>query len=197
MSVQYSPRRNQLGMALVSSLLLLVVVTILALSMFRSFGLQEKIAGNVREKQRALHAAESAQQFGEWWLSNNSSTAPTVCNSLLNGNLGQGQICSNRLTLTVPGGNVTAVPWQSGGTDIGVTYKQSTAGDTMNVTTTAAKDTYYAVPRFYISDLGVSADGSGEVYQVDAAGYGGNADTVAVGESTVAVKSGITNRGGP
>ncbi len=32
--------------------LLLVVVTIIALSMFRSFGIQEKIAGNMREKQR-------------------------------------------------------------------------------------------------------------------------------------------------
>lgn len=197
MSAQRSRRPKQHGMALVSSLLLLVVVTILALSMFRSFGLQEKIAANVREKQRALHAAESAQQFGEWWLANNSSTAWTVCNALLDGNLNQGQICSNRLALAVPAGNVTAVPWQSGGTDIGVTFKQSTAANTMNVSTTTAKDTYYAAPRFYISHLGASADGSGEVYQVDAAGYGGNADTVAVVESTVAIKTGVTNRGGP
>ncbi|MGB6309570.1 MAG: PilX N-terminal domain-containing pilus assembly protein, partial [Steroidobacteraceae bacterium] len=56
-----------------SSLLLLLVVTIIALSMFRSFGIQEKIAGNMREKQRALQAATSAQQYAETWLLNNSS----------------------------------------------------------------------------------------------------------------------------
>ena len=38
--------------------------------MFRSFGMQEKIAGNMREKQRALQAAVSAEQYAEWWLSN-------------------------------------------------------------------------------------------------------------------------------
>ena len=62
-------------MALVTSLLLLVIITILALSMFRSFGTQEKIAGNLREKERALHAAASAQQYAEWWLLQGSNTA--------------------------------------------------------------------------------------------------------------------------
>ena len=37
----------QRGMVLVSSLLLLVVVTILAIGLFRSFGLDEKIAGSI------------------------------------------------------------------------------------------------------------------------------------------------------
>ena len=57
--------RRQHGMALISGLLVLVVVTILAVSMFRSFGMQARIAGNTREKQRALHAAESAQEYAE------------------------------------------------------------------------------------------------------------------------------------
>ena len=38
-------RHLQRGVVLVSSLLLLLVVTIMALSMFRSFGIQEKVAG--------------------------------------------------------------------------------------------------------------------------------------------------------
>ena len=60
-------------MVLVSSLLLLIVVTIIALSMFRSFGIQEKIAGNMREKQRALQAAVSAEVYAEVWLQSNGS----------------------------------------------------------------------------------------------------------------------------
>ncbi len=68
----------QKGMVLVSSLLLLIVVTLIAISMFRSFGIQEKIAGNMREKQRAVQAAVSAQTFAENWLENNSAgTAST------------------------------------------------------------------------------------------------------------------------
>ena len=38
------------GMALISAILLLLVLTILSVGMFRSFGLQERIAGNTREK---------------------------------------------------------------------------------------------------------------------------------------------------
>ncbi|TLY57153.1 MAG: hypothetical protein E6K52_15000 [Gammaproteobacteria bacterium] len=37
--------------------------------------------------------------------------------------------------------------------------------------------------------------GQGEVFQVDATGYGGNQNSVAVVESTVAVKPGVVDRG--
>src|SRR5271170_6586387 len=93
-------RSEQRGVVLVSSLLLLLVVTIIALAMFRSFGIQERIAGNMREKQRALQAAVSAQTYAEQWLIGNAATsAPVVCNALLNANALQGQICSNQLWL--------------------------------------------------------------------------------------------------
>ena len=56
MSAQlHSSRPRQRGLVLVSSLLLLLVITILALAMFRSTGLSEKISGNMRETERALH----------------------------------------------------------------------------------------------------------------------------------------------
>ncbi len=86
------------GMALISSLLLLLIITILALSMFRSFGSQEKIAGNLREKERALHAAESVQQYAEWWLTQPAAAAtpPVSCAAgpALNANAGLVQICT-------------------------------------------------------------------------------------------------------
>jgi type IV pilus assembly protein PilX len=177
-------------MALVSAMLLLAVVTILALGMFRSFGVQERIAGNLREKQRALHAAESAQQYAEFWLSSagNAAASTVTCDSVLSANLNQGQICSNTLS------SVTNPPLQVGGADVGVTYNP---GNGMTVTTTSARETYYKVPRFYIAYAGLSADGLGEVYQIDAVGYGSTASAVAVVESTYLVKSGVVDRGGP
>jgi type IV pilus assembly protein PilX len=190
----YGVRIDQRGVVLVSSLLLLLVVTIMALSMFRSFGIQEKIAGNMREKQRALQAAESAQVYAEQWLITNSATVPVVCaGPLLNANIGQGQICSNKLWTVVP--NVAVVPWQIvAGVNVGVTYTPTG----MNVGA-ASINSYSSAPSFYISDAGASADASvpGEVFQVDAVGYGGNGNTAAVVESTFAVYSSSSNRGGP
>ena len=194
-------RTAQRGIVLVSSLLLLLVVTIIALSMFRSFGIQEKIAGNMREKQRALQAAVSAQQYAEYWLSTSGTgTPPVACAALLNGNLNQGQICSNKLPTVVA--NVTNVPWLAGAVPVGVTYTPT--GMQISSTTTAAANTilnptYFSAPTFYISDMGTSADPSipGEIYQVDAVGYGGNSNTAAVVESTYAVYTSSACRGCP
>jgi type IV pilus assembly protein PilX len=188
--------RSQRGVVLITSMLLLLVVTIMALAMFRSFGIQEKIAGNMREKQRALQAAVSAQTYAEQWLIGNAATsAPVVCAPpLLSANLSQGQICSNQLWLNVV--SVTTVPWQIGG-NVGVTYTPPgmTVGAASAGNLTA---TYATAPTFYISDAGASADPNvpGEVYQVDAVGYGGNSNTAAVVESTYAVYSSSNNRGG-
>ena len=130
----YRARCAQRGMVLISSLLLLLVVTIIALSMFRSFGIQEKIAGNIREKQRALSAAVLAEEYAENWLDNgaNSTSAAVDCTTLLNANVGQGQICSNKLPLVVT--DLTNVPWTIAGVPVGVSYLPLT----MQVSTTTA-----------------------------------------------------------
>jgi type IV pilus assembly protein PilX len=188
---------------LVSSLLLLLVVTIVALSMFRSFGIQEKIAGNMREKQRALQAAVTAQQFAEIWLSNNAASTPSAaCTALMSGNTNQGQICSNQLSnLSIFPNGVTTVPWRINGANVGVTFTPPgmSIGSTTTTANTILNPSYASAPTFYISDLGVSAEGStpGEIYQIDAVGYGGNSNTVAVVESTYVVSTSSVNVGGP
>ena len=186
------PSLAERGFVMVSSLLLLVVVTIIAISMFRSFGIEEKIAGNMREKHRALHAAESAQQYAEWWLTSGENINQVFnCNALQNANLNQGQVCLNALPTVVA--DVTAVPWQIAGADVGVDYTPPT----MNVAATSAVGTYFQTPRFYISLLGASASGQGTVYQIDAVGYGGTANAVAVVESTYLVAAGVKDLGAP
>ena len=183
--------RGRRGFVLVSSLLLLIVVTIIALSMFRSFGIQEKIAGNVREKHRALQSAQTAEQFAETWLVSNSATSATVtCGTgLRHGYLGQVQICTPASDLvTLTGNSVTTVPWQAGSVDVGSDYLPTGQNATMSISTTGGtqtQPTYYAAPRFYITDLGKSASaGQRELYKIDAIGYGGSGDAVAVVEAT-------------
>ena len=70
------PARHK-GMALITGLLLLLVVTIIAVSMFRGYGVEEQIAGNTREKQRSLNGAISAEQYAEWWLTSGQAPAAT------------------------------------------------------------------------------------------------------------------------
>ncbi len=178
--------RRERGMALITSLLLLLIITILALSMFRGFGSQEKIAGNLREKARAVHAAESAQQYAEWWLlqGNNAAIGSGTCSApLVNANLGQGEICNQPLASAVD------VPW-----NIGVTYTLPNMNVTpanAPLTVNVSNEPYYAAPGFYIEDLGTAADLAGEAYRIDAYGYGGSATTVAIVESTYEVSQGV------
>lgn len=189
-SLQHRPSAVQRGLVLVSSLLLLLVVTILAVSMFRSFGLQEKIAGNLREKERALHAAQTAQQYAEQWLlGSGNATTGINCTTLLDANSGQGQVCSNILAAA----NVANVPWKSGTADVGVTYKPF---DSSLLSTSGGAGTYYAAPRFYISYLSLAPGGQGSIYQIDAMSYGGSANAVAVVESTFMVSTGVKDLGG-
>src|SRR5882757_52750 len=114
---------SQHGMALISGLLLLLVATILAMSMFRSYGTQQKIAGNVREKHRAVSAAVSAQQYAEYWLSNNTPPPAVDCTGMKV--LPVPQVCSNSP-------DFTSVPWILGTQPVGVTFNNFNATAVVN-----------------------------------------------------------------
>lgn len=177
---------RQRGLVLVTTLLLLVVVTLLAVGMFRSFGLDEKIAGNVRDKQLALQAAESAENYAEYWLASGNGTSAVTCSAMVAASVGQ--VCSNTLPSVVA--NVAVVPWQIAGANVGVYYIPTG----MNVTSTEANNTYYSRPVFYISYLG--AVSGANIYQIDAVGYGGSPNTTAIVESTYMVSTATKDLGG-
>jgi type IV pilus assembly protein PilX len=168
-------RSAQKGMALITGMLLLVVVTVLAMSMFRGYGTQQKIAGNVREKNRAVSAAVSAQQYAEHWLHIATSIPAGVdCSGISVSPIAQ--VCSNSPDFTV-------APWTLNAQPVGVRFDNFNSMTTVN-RNNPANGTYYSTPMFYITDLGTPPSGVGEVYQIDAIGWGGTADTVAVVEST-------------
>lgn len=175
------------GMVLVTSLLLLVVVTILAVGMFRSFGVDEKIAGNVREKQKALNAAEAAEQNAESWLSQGLNTGAITCAAMVPASAGQ--VCNN--TLASLNMNPAVVPWQIAGAPVGVRYTPSDGTHTM---TTSGPGSYSQLPAYYIGLLGsVTANRiTTTYYQIDAVGYGSSPDTAAVVEATYTTTSSTT-----
>ncbi len=60
--------RRQRGVALVMAMVFLMILTIIGVTVMSSTALQEKMAGNVQDKNLAFQAAESALRLGEQYL---------------------------------------------------------------------------------------------------------------------------------
>ena len=164
---------KQKGFVLIASLLIMVVLTILALSMFRSFGLQELMAGNMREKSRAIDAAQAAINYAEFWLAKGNASTGSTCSA--SATVNQPVVCSN----APPGSYLTTLPWA-----FGVNY---TPGG-MQTNSNGGANNYYTNPRYYIQYLGTYPNGL--MYRITALGYGGNSNAVAVLQSMYQVPSG-------
>lgn len=183
MSTPRHPPLRQRGIALITSLLMLIVMTLLALSMFRSFGLQEKIAGNTREKQRSLQAAESALQYGEWWLSQGNGGTGVNCTTVYSANtVANMKTCTNALA------NPTTLPWSARGDYLPPNMTATSGGGVVSTGANAGDINYAAKPSLYISYLGLDPTGQSQLYQVTGAGYGGSANGASVVRSTYAIR---------
>jgi type IV pilus assembly protein PilX len=178
----------------VVSLVVMLLMAIIALSLLGSNTIQELLAGNLSEKTRALQAANSALNYGEAWVAQNpsagipctagtTSTTPVVCDA---NSPAPGTLAPNDLTLPT-----------SSGTAIGNVYQP--AG--MVASTSGGANTVYQLPRYYIQYVGLVADSNGTVdgtlYKITAAGYGGNANAVAIVQAYYRVYSPSTNVMGP
>jgi type IV pilus assembly protein PilX len=176
---------TQRGAALVIAMLILLMLSSLGVAMFRSFGLQERIAGNTREKQHAFQAAQSALQFGEWWLTQGNANTGTACS----GNLAATTVCSNAVAMAT----FIAGQWTMGSAYTPINVNGAAP---MTISTTGGSGTYYASPRLYLNYMGLAPGGQARVYQVTAMGNGGDVNSVAVVQSTYSVTTGIQDLGG-
>ncbi|MBT1540116.1 pilus assembly protein [Ralstonia solanacearum] len=182
-------RRADQGYTLIVGLLLLIVLTLFGLGMFRSLGLQDRIAANTRDKQRAFEAAQSALQYGEWWLGQSSSLSATTCSGVTSANVSSGmRVCSQTLSsLTTP----TSLPWSVRSDYLPPSMTANGGGGLAS----SGDVNYAAKPGLYISYLGLSANGLAALYQVTAFGYGGDATTGSVVQSTYQIASSAKDLG--
>ena len=184
-----SAKGRQRGIVLVSAMIILVVLTLLAISSFRSFGLQERIAGNTRDKQMAFQVAQETLQYGEWWLTKNGATPDSTCPAGLNTTTIS--ICSTTVTYAT----FSSVPWGGTGTSaIGFSVNPAPPN---GFSTSGGTNTYAITPRLYIFDLGGSPIAPGvNLYQVTAMAEGGKANSVAVVQSIYSLQNAVKNLGG-
>jgi type IV pilus assembly protein PilX len=179
------PQASARGFVLIASLLILIVMSALGISMFRSVGVQRKIAGNLSDKGRAFQLAQSTLQYAEYLLAMQSASLPQTANC--QSALLAATICQNPVSIQAPSSEDTLITLSNGAT-------YSNMEPALDISTTGGADTYYANPQFYIQYLGSS--GSAQVYQVTGLGYGGNPHSVAVVQSTYQLTVGTRNLGG-
>jgi type IV pilus assembly protein PilX len=191
MNKPLSPRQSVRGIALISAMLVLVMLTLLALSMFRGFGLQQKIAGNVLEKSRAFEAAQSALQYGEFWLSANATALTGVpCTSLITiSSAVDMRVCDTALATPTDLGS-----WAGSGSAYTPLGMQVQAGGGAIVNSNNNADINYAfTPVLHIAYLGLGPNGTDALYAVTGVGFGGSSNSVAVVQSVVRQTSKVTS----
>lgn len=183
-------RSPESGYILVVSLVVVLLLALIAMSLLGGDTLQTLMAGNLSEKTRALQAANGALAYAEQWVTQNpsagiacpagaTSTTPAVCNS---SSPAAGTFNPNNLI--VPTTNPAAV---------GTVFSPAT----MQVSTSGGANDYYQYPRYYIQYVGLVADSSGapvgSLYQITAAGFGGNQNAVASVQAYYQVYSSSTS----
>lgn len=177
--------RGQNGFVLIASLIIMVVITLIAVAMFRGGGLQEKISGNLREKQRAFDIAQNTLTFGQNWL-NANAPAPVACANAA---------ATNSQAANTPVVCAETSVYPADASALMTDLKAETAGTPYNpsgkaaltVSTTGGNDTVYAQPRLFIQSIGNQAGTGNPLYRLTAIAWGGNDSTVAIVQSIYAL----------
>ena len=164
MTNQNKPSTHQeKGAVLVISLIMLLLLTLIGVTATQVTGLEERMAGNMRDSNLAFQSAESALRAGENLLT--QATLPSFTSAGTNGLYAQ--------TGTPPGAYDT---WGAN------TASYSAASDQV------AANPQYVIQRLANIESGSSLDassfGQSEIYRITARGVGGTDTAVAVVQST-------------
>lgn len=156
---------RQSGIALITGLIFMVILTLLALAAMRTTTLEERMSGNARDRDMAFQSAESALRAGEQIVT--GATLPAFA-------------AGTAYTPRIASGSL-------------ITYWQNTHPwkDSTNSVVAWQPTGTSAAPRYVIEEMGATAAGSGGglgvgalsdsgVYRVTAHGVGSSADTVVI-----------------
>jgi type IV pilus assembly protein PilX len=196
---------KQSGFILFITLIFTLLISILGISMMKSFGTLEEISGSFREKSRANEAAQSAIYYAEWWLLSSSqsaavnaacastplattpSTSPIICSNPL---LNTGSVFDPNITYISDSTTAGMVnPWSAYNIYIPLNMNSNTAGGVDS----NKMSNYFRYPIFYIQKLGtpsVTSKSGSTYYLITAMGFGGNKNDISVIQSVYALTSG-------
>lgn len=163
--IKHYSRPLQRGSALIVGLIFLVLLTILGLTAMKTTTLEEKMAGNLRDRNTAFQSAETALRDAETYITNNILVATAACT---------GGICTKG---SEP--SWTSYAWDDSKNIAYYTSPSPASGVPGSLITAVAKQ-----PKYIIVDLGASsviysgcAGGAGQGYKIIVRGWGQNPNT--------------------
>ncbi len=170
--------RHQRGAVLVISLIMLLLLTIIGVTAMRTVTIEERMAGNMRDRNLSVQAAESALRAGADWISGQASR-PTPDSTGTAGVWTLGAAGS----LEDP-----SFDWTAAGFEYGVLPGSAT--DSADLTGVIRDPRYVVEERYFFPDDSspeALAKGVGwYYYQVTGGGFGGSDNTRTVLQATVA-----------
>lgn len=181
LNLQSSPARQR-GAILIVSMLLLLVLTILAISTMRASTFQERMAGNVRDVGLSFQATEGAIREAEAAINDPARERPVLCDALA--------ACDLETAVFGPG----VLPDVRGENDAfwdanGIEYGETPLGDVGDGQQEIGR--VAADPQYTIEQLGFDRDSLDPnepdgryVYRIYARGAGGTTVAQSVVEST-------------
>lgn len=152
-------RYRESGSALIIALVMLLLMTLIGVTAMQTTMMQERMAGNTRDRQLAFEAAEAALRAGEFYLSDNAVVGP------FNGSNGLYQ------PVTTGAPRWSVVDW--------------TSGDVQTVVFSVTGAQLAVNPAYIIEELAPSSDPEGSLdagaplpevrqYRITARGWGGS-----------------------
>lgn len=170
------PFNRQHGVALITGLIFLVVLTLISITAARMSSLEERMSGNMRDRSLAMQAAEMALRDAERDIRGGAgiTRAPAI-----SGITNFVQACTAGLCYNGPAGNANGTNWNT--TPVWSLVSMTAAPSVAYGTNTGAigNVALSAQPRYIIE--GIEKSGSGTAiyyYRITVRAQGANANTV-------------------
>lgn len=156
-------RQYQTGVALLTGLIFMVVLTLLALAAMRTTILEERMSGNARDRDAAFQSAEAALRAGEQVLQ--GASLPTFATGTAHTPRIAAGTLSTYWQTTHPWATQSVAAWQPAGTSAAPRYVIE------QIAITAGSGT---------GGLGIGAISDSGTYRVTARGIGRSANTIVI-----------------
>ena len=174
---------QQRGAALITSLIILLVLTVLGVSAMSTSSLEELMAGNLRDQNLSFQAAEAALKDGERYIDSWGGTPPAATSSGSN----SGVYSRDEFGLYELSAFDTTNVWNNG---VATTYGADTGIAISNLGDVTALPMYIIEEEDFVAkDASFAAQAKGEgayYYRVTARGVGASSNAVTLLQTTVA-----------
>ena len=177
------------GFVLFVVMIFLLIMSMLGIAMFGGFISDQKNASNLREKQRAIEAAETAMDGMQYWVQRADFIYPGTWNVGVACSATTTQVGTTPVVCNTPLANPATLPWAP--------YSNTYQPSAMSVNAAGGANTYATTTNTYIEFMGTtSTNPSTALYRITTTAQGGNATAASVLQTVYQVKATVSDASG-